>query len=388
MAWFRASPARTDVAIALATVGLSFLLLVGSSRDFDMSWPVAVAGVGAFVLVLLRRRWPIPLLAIAVVSAAIYAPAWGASSLPFAAIVLLATACIRLQRRNAILLGMVTALALYGIALSLNAAGSLADGRSIIAVVWSAAAVGVADAIRSWQRYRASAEAEVRWAMLASEARARQHVTEERLTIARELHDLLAHNLSVINLQNGVALHFLRQDPDRAEEALFAARSAGRTVINELRDLLSVLRFDDATDAAPRAALPSVGELDSLVDTIRSAGLDVTWTDSGRHRPLAAGVSLAAIRIATEALTNAAKYGDGTAALKTAYDDEGLTITVTNPVPLGRNANDTSAGGYGLLGMRERAIANGGTFEAGPAREGFEVRVRLPLADSVLGGQE
>ena len=378
-AWFRADPRRGDVAIALVTVGVSVVLLVGSPQDLDTGWPEVVAGVGAFVLVLLRRRWPFALLAVAVGWGAIHAAIWGASSLPFAALVLLATACIRLERRQAIILGVAVGLALYGIALALNDELSFGDGRSVIALVWSAAAVGVADAVRSWRRYRASAEAQVRTAVLAAEAQVRQQVTEERLTIARELHDLLAHNLSVMNVQNGAALHLLRTDPNRAEEALTAARDAGRSVLDELRELLSVLR-DDATEEAPRAALPSVGDLNGLVDTMRSAGLDITWTDAGQPRPLAPAVSLAAFRIVQEALTNASKHGDGTAVLATAYDDDGLTITVDNPVSTGMAADGSSTGRHGLLGMRERATANGGTFEAGPTPTGFRVRARLPLA--------
>lgn len=384
-AWFRADPRRGDVAIALVTVAVSVVLIVGSPQDFDTGWPEVVAGVGAFVLVLLRRRWPFALLAVAVVWGAIHAAIWGASSLPFAALVLLATACVRLERRQAIILGVAVGLALYGIALALNDELSFGDGRSVIALVWSAAAVGVADAVRSWRRYRASAEAQVRSAVVAAEARARQQVTEERLTIARELHDLLAHNLSVMNVQNGAALHLLRTDPDRAEEALTAARDAGRTVLDELRELLSVLRDDDGSDAAPRTALPSVGDLNGLVATMRSSGLSITWNDTGRPRPLAPAVSLAAFRIVQEALTNAAKHGDGTAVLATAYDDDGLTIAVTNPIPTGTIAGDTPTGGHGLLGMRERATANGGEFEAGRTPTGFRVRARLPLAPHAAG---
>ena len=378
-AWLRADPRRGDVAIALVTIGVSVVLLVGSPQDLDTGWPEVVAGVGAFVLVLLRRRWPFALLAVAVGWGAIHAVMWGPSSLPFAALVLLATACVRLERRQAIILGVAVGLALYGIALAPNDELSFGDGRSVIALVWSAAAVGIADAVRSWRRYRASAEAQVRTAVLAAEVQARQQVTEERLTIARELHDLLAHSLSVMNVQNGAALHLLRTDPNRAEEALTAARDAGRSVLDELRELLSVLR-DDATEEAPRAALPSVGDLNGLVDTMRSAGLDVTWNDAGRPRPLAPAVSLAAFRIVQEALTNVAKHGDGTAVLATAYDEDGWTVTVINPMATGVTAGDAPAGGHGLLGMRERATANGGTFEAGPTPTGFRVRARLPLA--------
>jgi signal transduction histidine kinase len=385
-AWFRADARRSDVAIALVTVAVSVVLIVGSPDNPDTGWPAVAAGVGAFVLLLFRRRWPFALLAVALIWSSIHALIWGPSSLPFAALVLLATACVRLERRQAIVLGIGVGLALYGIALTLGDELAFGDGRSVIALVWTAAAVGVADAVRSWRRYRASSEAQVRAAVLTAEAQARQQVTEERLSIARELHDLLAHSLSVMNVQNGAALHLLRSDPDRAEEALTAARDAGRSVLDELSELLSVLR-DDADDAAPRSALPSIDELTDLVDTMRSAGLDVTWSDAGRSRPLAPAVSLAAFRIVQEALTNAAKHGDGTAVLATAYDDDGLTISVANPVPSGATAPPGSTGGHGLLGMRERAMANGGTFEAGPTVAGFHVQARLPVASRGPGSR-
>jgi signal transduction histidine kinase len=381
---FTADERRTDVAIAAATIVVAVALLTASSDGFDIGWPDVVAGVGAFVLVLERRRWPIPLLAVALVWSVGFVLIWDRPSIMvFAVFVLLFTACVSIARGPAILLGAATAAVLYGLAVKVNDDLAAGDPRVLIGVVWSGAAVGVADAVRSWRRYREAAEMQVRSAVLAADARTRQQVSEERLTIARELHDLLAHNLSVMHVQTGAALHLLRSDPDRAEESLSAARDAGRSILDELRELLAVLR-DDAPDQpgdeAPRTALPTVDDVAALVDTMRSAGFAIVWTDTGAPQRLAPAVSLAAYRIVQEALTNAAKHGDGTATLTTEWNNRSVTITVINPVRPHGITNKVPSRGHGLVGMRERALTNGGSFEAGETANDFEVRARLPVA--------
>ena len=222
-----------------------------------------------------------------------------------------------------------------------------------------------------------SSEAQIRTAVLAAEAQTRQQVSEERLTIARELHDLLAHNLSVMNVQTGAALHLLRSDPEQAEVSLTAARDAGRTVLDELRELLAVLRHDEGEDA-PTASLPTFEELDALVETMRGAGLAVTWTRSGVPLTLAPAVSLAAYRITQEGLTNAAKHGTGAAELVTEWDDAGVTLRIANETA----ASGGVGGGHGVVGMRERAAANGGRLTAEPLGSRFVVEAWLPaIAD-------
>ncbi len=374
LTWLRADPRRVDVLLALVTVGLSALLIGNAPQDFDTGWPEVAAGVGAFLFVLARRTQPLLLLIVGL--------AWGGihvvvlerpTPIFFAILVLLVTTCIRLTRGQAILLGSVVAGLLYTFGLLANDA-EFADSRSVIGIVWAAGAVGIADAVRSWRDYRASADAQVRSAVLAAEAETRQQVSEERLAIARELHDLLAHNLSVMNVQTGAALHLLRSDPDQAEQSLTAARDAGRSVLDELRELLAVLRHHD--EDAPTASLPTVDQLDSLVETMRGAGLDVTWSRSGAPRPLAPAVSLAAYRITQEALTNAAKHGTGTADLATNWDPVGLTISVVNPA----GARGGTGAGHGLIGMRERATTNGGRLSAESTDDRFAVTAWLPAA--------
>ena len=381
LVWLRAEPWRFDLLVATITVGAGSILLLAGPDEFDAGWPEVAAGVGAFVLLAFRSRWPWPLFAIAISWTMIHVTVYDRpTQMVFAALVLLATICVRLDRWPAIGFGVLVAVVLYTVGLIVSDPEP-GDPRAVIGIAWAAVAVGTADAVRSWRRYRESADAQVRSAVLAAEAQARQQVSEERLTIARELHDLLAHNLSVMNVQTGAALHLLHTDPDQAEQSLTAARDAGRTVLDELRELLAVLRHADSADgsdgvAAPTASLPTVDGLGGLVDTMRAAGLAVTWSRRGEPRPLAPAVSLAAYRITQEALTNAAKHGSGSADLTTEWDDTGLVVRVANPI----GGAPGAATGHGLVGMRERAAINGGRLTVAPAGDRFVVDAWLPVA--------
>ncbi|MEM9035540.1 MAG: histidine kinase [Actinomycetota bacterium] len=374
MTWLREDLRRFDLTVAVLVTGIGTLLVLGNPDEFDTGWPEAAAGVGAFGLVLFRRRAPEVLLGVGLVALAAHFVIYSRPTpMFFAVLVLIATVCVRLDRRRAIILGGSIGFGTYLLSLGLTDVRPV-EARALISLVWTAAAVGTADAVRSWRRYRESSEAQIRSAVLAAEAQTRQEVSEERLTIARELHDLLAHNLSVMNVQTGAALHLLRSDPDRAEQSLTAARDAGKGVLEELRELLAVLRHEGDE---PTSSLPTVEELDTLVETMRSAGLDVTWSRSGAPRPVTPAVSLAAYRITQEALTNAAKHGDGRADLVTEWDDTGLKLLIANQATVANG----DGGGHGLVGMRERATLNGGHVRAEPIDGRFEVEAWLPIAD-------
>lgn len=378
MAWLRADARRFDLAVAVIVVGLGLGLSYGTSDNFDNGWADVVAGVGAFVLLALRSRWPWALFGINALWLAGFVIIYQRPTLlMFAGLVLLSTVCVRLERWPAVGLGVVSAAGLYATALRISDVDDFGDARAVIFIAWAAVAVGVADAARSFRRAQASAEAELRSALLASEAQTRQHVSEERLTIARELHDLLAHNLSVMNVQTGAALHLLRSDPDEAEQSLLAARDAGKNVLDELRDLLGVLRHEDG-DAGRTSSLPTLDQLPDLVETMRAAGLDVRWTRSGAPRPLAPAVSLASYRIVQEALTNAAKHGTGTADLITDWEADRFVIRITNPLA-STAGDDSEGGGHGLIGMRERAVANGGRLAVGESDRSFAIEAWLPV---------
>jgi signal transduction histidine kinase len=207
---------------------------------------------------------------------------------------------------------------------------------------------------------------------------ARNRATEERLRIARELHDALGHQLSLINVQAGVALHINEELPEQARSALGAITDASKEALTELRSVLDILRRGD--EQAPRSPVPSLSRLDGLVSQARAAGLDITTEVTGEPRPLPFGVDVAAFRIVQEALTNVSRHaGEARARLRISYAERDLTLQVEDDGP-GVGPIAKAGVGRGIVGMRERAAAFGGELEAGPRPDGgFRVRARLPL---------
>ena len=210
---------------------------------------------------------------------------------------------------------------------------------------------------------------------------ARRAVDAERLRIARELHDVVAHTMATINVQAGVAAHVFEQQPDQAAQALEAIKRASKEGLRELRGILNVLRQADELD--PRAPAPRLSQLDVLIENATRAGLPTAVDVHGEPRPLPATVDLAAYRIVQESLTNALRYAGPTAATVTlTYDHDHLVLEIVDG---GRGSQDAAhqGGGHGIDGMRERAAAAGGTLEAGPdPKGGFRVSARLPLGVS------
>jgi signal transduction histidine kinase len=208
----------------------------------------------------------------------------------------------------------------------------------------------------------------------------RRQASEERLRMARELHDVLAHNISMINVQAGVALHLIDQDPRQARTALAAIKEASKEALTEMRSVIGVLRSQG--ESAPRAPTAGLARLEELLGRARSAGLDVDAEVTGDRRPLPAGTDLAAFRIVQESLTNVTRHagpGPVTARVRIAYGDREVAVRVDDD---GRGVSllDDHPGGSGINGMRERAAALGGTFAAGPRPEGgFSVRATLPI---------
>jgi signal transduction histidine kinase len=208
------------------------------------------------------------------------------------------------------------------------------------------------------------------------EQEARRAVTEERARIARELHDVVAHSVSVMTVQAGAVRRVLRPEQEREREALETVERTGREALAEMRRLLGVLR--ETEDEAALEPQPGLDQIERLLERARTAGLPVELAVEGDRRPLAPGVDLNAYRVVQEALTNALKHSQGaTAAVRLRWSPDALELEVANdgvPVLSG------DGGGHGLVGMRERVNVCGGRFEAGPRPEGgFLVRATLPV---------
>ena len=211
------------------------------------------------------------------------------------------------------------------------------------------------------------------------EEEGRRQASEERLRIARELHDVLAHNISMINVQAGVALHLMDERPEQARTALRAIKDASKEALTEVRSVLGVLRQVD--ESAPRAPAAGLARLDDLLARTRVAGITVRVRTAGTERTLPAGVDLAAFRIIQESLTNVTRHaGPGVLAdVLLGYEDDALLIEVRDDGPGG--PGDLPGGGNGIPGMRERVAALGGEISTGPRTDGagFRVRARLPV---------
>jgi signal transduction histidine kinase len=198
-----------------------------------------------------------------------------------------------------------------------------------------------------------------------------RRVNEQRLLLAQELHDVLAHNISLINVQASVALHLLDEQPDQARPALTSIKAASHDALQELRTALDVLRRGEE---APRTPAPRLADVGDLVSGVRAGGIDVRLEHDGPPAPLPAAVELAAYRIVQEALTNVTRHSHANVVTVRISHDDGVRVEVTDD-GVGGSADP----GNGIVGMRERAAALGGSVEAGPrAGGGFRVAAHLP----------
>ena len=237
------------------------------------------------------------------------------------------------------------------------------------------------DAVHARRRWQAEVRERLARVEADREREAERRVEQERLRIARELHDVMAHTIAVVTVQAGVAADVLADDPDQARAALITIRSASREAMAELKATVGVLRAAEG-DEAPRAPSPGHGQLVGLFETARDAGLRVTAAVSGEPRPLPALVDLTAYRIVQESLTNVRRHsGAATATVTLQYEPADVVIEV-DAAGRGPAATDGRTG-YGLAGMAERSAAVGGNLEAGRRPGGgFRVTARLPATRS------
>jgi len=281
--------------------------------------------------------------------------------------------CLRADRRT----GLIGAVVLGVV---LGVAGAAAGGGMTVLPVfylgWSAAAVFLADALRNRRSYLRELEERARYLELTREQEARRQVTEERLRIARDLHDSVAHAMATINVQAGAAAHVVERRPEAAKDAFAAIRRASGEVLDELTAMLRLLREDG--ESAERAPTPGIEEISQLVTAAREAGVPVSLVLEGPTDLVARPVGIAAYRIVQESLTNVIRHAGAQSAGVTvrAGEDRGLVVEVCDDGYGPRGSLGAANGaGTGIRGMRERAESTGGRLDAGPgAQGGFTVR--------------
>jgi signal transduction histidine kinase len=378
--WVRTHPTIIDTVVAIVFVWLFFgAYFFGDHPKIPVpeSTPAhVIAGATALFALATRRRWPERVLILdTVVSVGVIIATGHRHPLLILAWLFLAyTFARRTNRRRAWLVAGACIAAMY-IASGLFTTGSWATPDNLGATAWSIAVVAIADATRSRRAYISEVEDRAERAEATREEEARRRVAEERLRIARELHDVVAHHIAVINVQAGAAAHVLETRPEAVGPALIHIRRAADTVLKELASVVGVLRGEDELDA-PTEPTRGLAKLSELLDAFAAAGLRVEHRQQGAARDLPAVVDLAAYRIVQESLTNAQKHGTGKASLSVTYAPHAVRIEVVNAVGAYTSG---SGSGYGLVGMRERAAATGGSVTAGIEPDGrFAVHAELP----------
>ena len=234
--------------------------------------------------------------------------------------------------------------------------------------------------LRETAEYAEAAEVRATLAEQAREAEALRAVVEERTRIARELHDIVGHSVSVMTVQTSGVRRLLRPEQEQEREALLAVERTGREALAEMRRVVGALR--DPEEAPALAPRPSLLRIDKLVAQARETGLPVDLAVEGEPIPLTAGVDLTAYRLVQEGLTNAIKHAEARHAdVRVRYDRDHVEIEVCDDGLGSDGAGSTGSSGHGLVGMRERVSIYGGDLEAGPRAEGgFRLRARLPVA--------
>ncbi len=379
--------------VAVAGVGVATELVVNDQvvgyRDGN-AFSVGLALVAAAALAW-RRTHPVVSLVVASAVLAVHGIHLFPGAGPFVATLaaLYSVAAYGSTRAARWSLAVMLALQPLGIALTddpnFDSPGDLAVAVVIFTAVWV-----WGDSRRMRRLQLAVVEERATRAERERDEQARVAVREERSRIAREMHDIVAHSVSVMVVQAGVARRMAGRDPVTAADAAGQVEATGRAALHEMRRVLGVLRADEGSGAADveappvRAPQPGLAEVTTVVTKCHEAGLDVRVRTDGEVRPLPVGIELTAYRIIQEALTNTMKHaGPATAEVLVAYHDDALTVAVTDD---GRGLGfDGGGAGHGLLGMQERVAVYGGDLAAGPhPGGGFRVRVRLPLDDAAV----
>jgi signal transduction histidine kinase len=380
-------------AVLIACAVLAVLVLANVPSRHDPGQRLILAALLASGPIVLLRRWPLPVLAV-VAAAAGLAMASGNAPLPLSIMLGLAMYFVasRLPRRVSIRVAAVAAAVLGAVLVYAAVAGRTANlpGDAVESFLPLAAAWFIGDSVATRRRYLAGLAEQAERERAAETERARQEVREERVRIARELHDVVAHTLTVITVQAGVGRRLMARRPEEAGTALESIEMIGRTAQDELRVVLGLLR-DEELGAAALAPAPGLVDLKELAEHVRASGTPVELRTSGADRPLSPALELSIYRVVQEALTNVVKHAPGArATVGLAVSDNQVRIEVADDGaaagrPGGEDGWPAAPGtGHGIVGMRERIGAFGGWLVAEPlAGRGFRVLAEIPIEGTV-----
>ena len=386
-------PWLVDITIALGLSALSLLAVASGATDAGQSDPLSLALLLLETLPLIvRRRWPIPVLVVTLAATALHASLVQGQVVneSLGALVALFTVAERYPRRVAIVAALAVAATFLGVIVG-KAGTQVAVAGTIQTMLSVVIVLALGDWARTRRQYAAAIEENARLQEAEREERSRRAVEDERERIARELHDIVTHHVSVIVIQAGAGLTALDRRPERVRPALEAIDRTSREALTDMRRMLGMLGDAPGTSGTgddARAPIPRLERLGELIEEVRIAGLPVELSVDGAPRPLDTGVELAAYRIVQEALTNALKHARGARArVRLGYAPLALEIEVTNQGGTGEHdLGDSGRGGRGLIGMRERVALYGGRFDAARTPTGFRVFARLPVDPEPVAG--
>jgi signal transduction histidine kinase len=384
----RAHPLALDAALA---AGVLVCMVAASFADghgrHGVAWGIRTPDPLALVLMTLgalalvfRRRAPRTVLAltgaVSLIECVVGHPR---APVAMSAVVALFTVAATTDRATTWRLGLLTMTVLTGASMLFGPLPWYAQ-ENLAIFAWTGIGATAGDAVRSRKAAVQAIRERAERAERTREEEARRRVAEERLRIARDLHDVVAHHIALVNVQAGVAAHVMDKRPDQAKEALAHVREASRSALNELRATVGLLR-QSGDPEAPTEPAPGLDRLDELVGTFRSAGLHVEVARADQDTTLPAAVDLAAYRVIQEALTNVQKHAGTEAKAEVSVVRVGPNIEITVlDDGAGQDDDPEHGGGHGLLGMRERVSALRGTLTTGPRYGGgFRVHAILPV---------